>query len=162
MKDYWAVLGVRRGASLDEIRRAYRRLAWRYHPDRNRDDPAAEARMREVNEAYEVLSDPDRCARYELEWQEAQWLAASRRYAGGRSRVWSTPEGSNAPYGWDLASMIWWLTGGTRPSAKWPFDGPTAEDFLWETRRRSSASYGLMSALIEMLLMYRRARSSGW
>ncbi len=66
MKDYYAVLGVDRNASQDEIKRAYRRLARRFHPDANRDDPAAEERIKEINEAYEVLSDPEKRSRYDM------------------------------------------------------------------------------------------------
>lgn len=58
--DYYEVLGVDRGASAEEIKKAYRRLARRYHPDRNPDDKAAEARFKEISEANDVLSDPDK------------------------------------------------------------------------------------------------------
>lgn len=59
-KDYYAVLGVSRDASQDEIRRAFRKLAAKHHPDRNPDDPGAEERFKEINEAYTVLSDPEK------------------------------------------------------------------------------------------------------
>lgn len=66
MKDYYAILGVGHDASQDELKRAYRNLARRYHPDANKDDPAAEEKIKEINEAYEVLSDPDKRARYDM------------------------------------------------------------------------------------------------
>ena len=55
-RDYYEVLGVSRDASNEEIKKAFRKLAFQYHPDRNRDD-GAEAKFKEVNEAYGVLSD---------------------------------------------------------------------------------------------------------
>ena len=64
-RDYYEVLEVERGASVDEIKRAYRKKALQYHPDRNQGDAAAEDRFKEATEAYEVLSDEERRARYD-------------------------------------------------------------------------------------------------
>jgi len=63
--DYYEILGVGRNASPEEIKRAYRRAAMQYHPDRNRGDPESERRFKESAEAYEVLSDPEKRDRYD-------------------------------------------------------------------------------------------------
>jgi molecular chaperone DnaJ len=64
-RDFYEVLGVQRDASEDEIRRCYRKLALKYHPDRNKDDPEAEAKFKEATEAYTILSDADKRAKYD-------------------------------------------------------------------------------------------------
>ncbi|MBX5436460.1 MAG: molecular chaperone DnaJ [Alicyclobacillaceae bacterium] len=64
-RDYYEVLGVSRDAGQDEIKRAYRKLARQYHPDVNKDDPNAAEKFKEITEAYEVLSDPEKRARYD-------------------------------------------------------------------------------------------------
>lgn len=64
-RDYYEVLGVSKSASEEEIKKSYRQLAKKYHPDMNQGDKSAEAKFKELNEAYEVLSDKDKKARYD-------------------------------------------------------------------------------------------------
>jgi molecular chaperone DnaJ len=71
-RDYYEVLGVSRGATGEELKRAYRKLALQFHPDRNPNDPQAEARFKEINEAYEVLSDQSKRQRYDTFGHSAQ------------------------------------------------------------------------------------------
>jgi DnaJ-class molecular chaperone len=65
-KDYYDILGLKKDANPKEIREAYRRLALLHHPDRNKDNPDAAARMKEINEAYAVLSDPQKRQEYDV------------------------------------------------------------------------------------------------
>jgi len=64
-KDYYKILGIDKAATADEIKRAYRKLALKYHPDKNPGDKSSEERFKEINEAYEVLSNPSKRERYD-------------------------------------------------------------------------------------------------
>ncbi|MFA6526900.1 MAG: molecular chaperone DnaJ [Candidatus Babeliales bacterium] len=80
-RDYYEILGVSKNASADEIKKSYRKLAMQYHPDRNPDNKEAEDKFKEAAEAYEVLSDKDKRARYDQVGHEAfQGGAGARHY----------------------------------------------------------------------------------
>jgi curved DNA-binding protein len=86
-KDYYKILGVGRNAEEKQIKKAYRKLARQYHPDVNPDDKTAEERFKDINEAYEVLSDPEKRRKYDQlgsNWQ--QW---QRRGGDARGFDWS-------------------------------------------------------------------------
>ncbi len=88
-KDYYAILGVSRGAGADDIKSAFRKLAMKYHPDRNKGDKAAEARFKEINEANEVLSDPEKRQKYDRygdQWQHGEEMERMRREQGAPFR----------------------------------------------------------------------------
>ena len=81
-RDYYEVLGVQKGASEDEIKKAYRKMAKQYHPDLHPGDKQAEASFKEVNEAYEVLSDADKKAKYD-QYGHAAFDPAGAGFGGG-------------------------------------------------------------------------------
>src|SRR5512143_613752 len=98
-KDYYRILGLERSANADEIRKAYRKLAMKYHPDRNPGDKQSEDKFKDINEAYQVLSDTQKRARYDQlgsaysNWQQSggtpggfdwsQWYAGSPGASAG-------------------------------------------------------------------------------
>ncbi len=80
VKDYYQILGVSKSASADEIKKAYRKLARKYHPDVNQDDATAEAKFKDISEAYEVLSDAEKRQKYDQfgsQWQQYQRAGGS-------------------------------------------------------------------------------------
>ena len=84
--DYYKVLGVANSASQEEIKKAYRRLAKKYHPDLNKDNPQAKAKFQEINEANEVLSDPEKRRRYDEygeHWKHSEEFEAQRNRSTG-------------------------------------------------------------------------------
>jgi len=93
-KDYYKILGIDKTASQQDIKKAYRRLARKYHPDVNPGDKTAEARFKEINEAHEVLSDPEKRQKYDqlgASWQQWQHMGGDPRgfdwsqwFAGGQ------------------------------------------------------------------------------
>lgn len=86
-KDYYKILGVNKGASAEEIKKAYRKLAVKYHPDKNPDDKLAEEKFKELNEAYEVLGDDDKRKKYD-EFGENWKYYEQQGNAGGAGFDW--------------------------------------------------------------------------
>jgi len=108
-KDYYKILGVDKNADQKEIKKAYRRLARQYHPDVNPGDKAAEARFKEINEANEVLSDPEKRRKYdELGQNYQRWQQTGGRPGGFDWSQWTAagqPGGVHVEYG-DLNDMF--------------------------------------------------------
>ena len=92
-KDYYSILGLKRNTSQQEIKQTYRRLARKYHPDVNPGDKSAEAKFKQINEAYEVLSDKEKRQKYDKygdQWQHAAQFAQAERQ---QARSWDFSSG---------------------------------------------------------------------
>lgn len=94
-KDYYKILGVNKNASEKDIKRAYRKLARQYHPDVNPNDKAAEEKFKDINEAYEVLSDPEKRKKYDQ--FGSQWQQFQRH--GGRPEDFDWSQWATGPFG---------------------------------------------------------------
>lgn len=102
--DYYGILGINKGASQDDIKKAYKKLARKYHPDLNPNDPDAHRKFQEINEANEVLSDPEKRKKYDQygeNWKHAdQYEAQQQQYGqyqnagfgGGGGNYWSASD----------------------------------------------------------------------
>ncbi len=93
-RDYYDILGVSRTASADEIKKSYRRLAMKHHPDRNKDDASAEIKFKEAKEDYDVLKDPDKRATYDRFGHDGLKAGGAGGFGGGFS-----PEGFGDIFG---------------------------------------------------------------
>ena len=109
-KDYYAALGVAKTASEEEIKKAYKQQVKKYHPDLNPDSKTAEAKMKEVNEAYDVLSDPEKRARYDQFGADGM----NGAYGGGAGGFGGF---GGADFG-DIFDMFFNGSGGGRNSAR--------------------------------------------
>src|SRR5919106_68649 len=96
-KDYYAVLGVSASASQDDIKKQYRRLAKKWHPDANRDDPKAADKFKEISEAYNVLGDAQKRKQYDEMRRLGAFGDFAQRRGGGLSGP--RPRGPGAPGG---------------------------------------------------------------
>jgi len=130
-RDYYEILGVGRNASEKDIRAAYRKLARKYHPDLNPNDKTAEAKFKEIGEAYEVLSDPQKRAKYDRyghDWQMREAQEEAARKAGFDPSAF---HGGTGGFNWESAR-----SGGFWSTSNSGFDG--FSDILDEILRGSA------------------------
>ncbi len=143
--DYYEVLGLKKGASPEELKKAYRKLAVKYHPDKNQGDKGAEDRFKEINEAYAVLSDPEKKAKYD------QFGAAGFHQHYSQEDIFRGFDVGDMfkDYGYgtnDIFSRIFGMGGGGRFNQQGGFQG----------RRRKGEDYEL-----EMVITFQEAYTGG-
>jgi DnaJ-class molecular chaperone len=130
-RDYYAVLGVARTATADEIKKAYRRLARKYHPDVNPGDATAEEKFKEVREAYDVLSDPDKRQRYDqlgAHWKAGAEFTPPPGWEGVRVDLGDLFGGRRGPEGLsDFFEMLFGARRGARAGAGFAMRGQDVE-----------------------------------
>jgi curved DNA-binding protein len=110
--DYYKVLGVKKSATADEIKKAYRKLARKYHPDVNPNDKEAEGKFKEANEANEVLSNPENRKKYDehgKDWKHAEEFEKARQQQQGQR---TTQQGSQGFQGGDFSDFFESMFGG--------------------------------------------------
>ena len=117
MEDLYQVLGVGKSSTQEDIKKAYRNLAFKYHPDRNNGDAAAEEKFKKINEAYSVLGDEDKRKQYDL--------------YGANSYSQSANAGNGSSYG-NYGNYGYWKTG--------TYDYSSSGDPFWEFFRQASSS----------------------
>ena len=128
MDDLYAVLGVSKTATADEIKKAYRDAAFRYHPDRNGGDAAAEEKFKQINAAYAVLSDPAKRRDYDLYGSTGQQTRSTNQQSG---------QGNQGPEGYD---PFWEMFGNGRAYNQQFNQGHYT--YTWSTQKKREPSRG--------------------
>ena len=141
-KDYYKILGVEKSASQDEIKKAYRKLAMKHHPDRNAGNKSAEEKFKEITEANEVLSDPEKRKKYDTlgaNWNQYQHTGGQgfdnfySNFGGGRRSSGSTYEFSG-----DLGDLFGGMGGGFSDFFE-SFFGGSKKEFGRQTQQQKTA-----------------------
>lgn len=137
--NFYDILWVSKEASADEIKKAYRKMAMKYHPDRNKTDKDAESKFKEVNQAYETLSNPQKKKQYDMFWSSSwspfwnSWAYSNAWFSGFEDLFWWMWWWFKSQSSWfdfeDLFWWIWWWTNRRSYSKKETSKEPESLDF---------------------------------
>ena len=158
--DYYKVLGVERNATQDDIKKAYRKLARKYHPDLNPNDPTAKDKFQEINEANEVLSDPEKRKKYdaygenwkhadEFEAQQQAYRAQQQANGNRQGEYWYSTDGEHFTSGFggnasgfsDFFEELFGHRGATRGRTRGGFRGQDIEAELQLSLREAAVTH---------------------
>lgn len=143
-RDYYEILGLSRTASAEDIRKAYRKLARQHHPDLNPNDKAAHQRFQEINEANEVLSDPEKRKKYDQygkDWQHAEAFEKAKQSGGPQQRYTSESRGTGEFEEEDFSSFFSSMFGGQRNAGRHSFRGQDYQAALRLTLREAFTTH---------------------
>ena len=148
--DYYKVLGVDKSATQDDIKKAFRKLARKYHPDLNPNDPGAKDKFQEINEANEVLSDPEKRKKYDEygeHWKHADEFEKQKQQYGGAGGFGGFG-GAGSGFGTDGNGSYWYSGNGGEEFSGAHFGGSTGgfSDFFEELFGHRGGANGRRSA----------------
>ncbi|NLC92193.1 MAG: DnaJ domain-containing protein [Treponema sp.] len=131
MNDYYEILGVTKNATSDEIKKAYRKLAFEYHPDRNEGNAVAEEKFKEINAAYDVLGDETKKRNYDNYGFSEQPYSQQSQNAGRYQYTYSSPFGGNEDTFWS------WFNNASETKS----DETNHYEYKWANSENNNASY---------------------
>jgi curved DNA-binding protein len=134
-KDYYSSLGVSKTATEAEIKKAYKKLAMQYHPDRNKGDKKAEAKFKEINEAYQVIGDKEKKKNYD-QFGSADFSGFSGWSWWGANPFWWGTWGASFDFG-DIFSQFWGRSGQKNRSQNFEFD---FGDIFWDPEQHAQSN----------------------
>ncbi len=137
-KNYYETLWVTKTASEDDIKKAFRKLAMKYHPDRNKWDKTAENKFKEINEAYSILSDKEKKKQYDTFWSSFSWFngASWNPFAGWGNRSYSTSD-----FSWFEDIFGWFAWNNSRGKKASSFDFSDIFGWFAGTNQRQQDDY---------------------